>query len=683
MTGRASILSAALCAVLLISSCSGGAGSDTPEAAPPIITQPEPTEPSAPSPAAEPPAAPDVTPPAELAVEWAALRNKIDGSTATIPLTEALHGAFGGAGAPPEHHTTPFAYYHLFDGAAELIFVTYPSENELAMARERGIELDIIPIVKDALVFLVNAENPADDVALDAIRAVYTGEITNWKALGGLDAPITAYQRTPDSGSQTLLTKLVMDGREPMRPPAEWIAESMGSLVEVVSGYDNARDAVGYSMFYYVNNMYGNERFKLLGVDGVKPSRETITRGEYPLEDYYYAVMRRDTPADAPARKLTQWLLTDGGQVTAARAGYIPLRPIENVFPDETIDPVYLGDTDNSSGTGGVELKPADAIGEIVTGGVRKPLSDMFFDEFNYIRYINSEIISFMDSPQSVYQYSEMLNFPTLAENVKRPFAGVPNDYPHYELVEYYDHSRYIRIVLPEGNPYFNGTASFDIRLTPDISPYGTSMANDGFSVLYRYDRRMTPNVDLFTLEIDIPRSPEVSERINRQLKAWTDGFPGSGEAAALLDSFVEHYTYDWEDDYFTKYAYRMQPVYGQWNGYLSVSYPLQTYDGPSSHMPTLYTICFDMDTGEAVELAERLPRDIPYTKGWILEPITEFEAGTYTSQTYYENYVPAEGAVVTSAWLQGSRLGMYVTEPDGRALQVGIDNFGLEERTP
>jgi hypothetical protein len=140
----------------------------------------------------------------------------------------------------------------------------------------------------------------------------------------------------------TLLTKLLMNGKEPMHPPSEWLAASMGALVEVVSGYYNARDAIGYSMFYYVNNMYGNSRFKLLGADGVKPSRETIERGEYPLEDYYYAVMRKDAPADSPARKLVDWLLTDGGQTVAAQAGYIPLRPLENVFLDKAIDPVYL-----------------------------------------------------------------------------------------------------------------------------------------------------------------------------------------------------------------------------------------------------------------------------------------------------------------------------------------------------
>jgi phosphate transport system substrate-binding protein len=331
-------------------------------------------------------------PPDGLADELAGLWGKIDGSTATIPLTAALHGLFGGSGAPPVHYTTSQAYYHMFYGGADLIFVTYPSEDELAYARSEGIELDIIPIAKDALVFLVNAENPVDGISLEQARDIYTGKITNWKSLGGLDADIVPYQRPQSSGSQTLLTKLVMGGVEPMQPPSEWLSETMGSLVEVVSSYDNARDAIGYSVFYYVNNMYGNNRFKLLSIDGTKPSRETIERGEYLLEDYYYAVVRKNAPADSPARKLIDWLLTDDGQTIAARAGYIPLRPLENVFPDEAIDPVYLGDAYNSSGTGGTEPKPVGAIDELVVNGVRKPLSDVFYNGFNYIQHINSEI---------------------------------------------------------------------------------------------------------------------------------------------------------------------------------------------------------------------------------------------------------------------------------------------------
>ncbi|KPU43879.1 phosphate-binding protein PstS 1 precursor [Oxobacter pfennigii] len=642
------ILFAAVCAAILLTSCKDNV---VPVEKEPPVSVTAPHEPS--------------VPPAGLADELSGLWARIDGSTATIPLTTALHGLFSGIGSPPTHYTTANAYYNLFHGSSDLIFVTYPSEKELSEAHNLGIELDVIPIAKDALVFLANIENPVDGLSLEQLRNIYTGKITGWKALGGLDENIVPYQRTQGSGSQTLLLKLVMDGLEPMDPPSEWLAESMGALVEVVSSYDNAREAIGYSMFYYVNNMYGNSRFKLLEVDGVKPSRDTITRGEYPLEDYYYAVLRKDMPAGSPARKLIDWLLTDEGQAVAARAGYIPLRPLANIFPDESIDPVYLGDVDNSSGTGGTELKHPDAIEEVVINGVRKPLSDIFYDGFNYIRYINSEITSWMNSPKSAH-----FGNPPAAENAKRSFTGIPNNYPSYELVDYSENNRYLHINLPESNPFFNDRMTFSIRLTSDISPYGIGI--DDFSVIYRYDRRILPNVDLFTLNAKLPQSPEVAERINSQLKAWTGGFPGDDGKAGLLDMFVRWYASGWVAEH-SGYTYRLQPVYGRWGDYLSVSYPLQTYDGPSAHMPTLYTICFDINTGEAVNLAKHLPNDIPYSKAMVLDSITKFEQGSYPEQLSYENYVPAKRSVITSAWIWGNSLGLYVTEPDGRKLQVYI----------
>lgn len=664
------ILFAAVCATVLLTSCSDKV---VPPEAEPSVSVTVSAEP------AVLPVAADITTPAGLAEELSGLWARIDGSTATIPLTTALHDLFNGIGSPPTHNTTSIAYYKLFNGLSDLIFVTYPSEKELDEARELGIELEIIPIVKDALVFLANIENPVVGVSSEQLREIYTGKVTNWKMLGGLDENIEPYQRTQGSGSQTLLIKLVMNGLEPMQPPEEWVSESMGGLVEVVSSYDNARAAIGYSMFYYVNNMYGNSAFKLLDVDGVKPSRETITRGEYPLEDYYYAVIRKDMPAGSAARQLIDWLLTDDGQIVAARAGYIPLRPLANIFPDETIDPVYLGDVDHSSGTGGTALKPGGAIDEIVVNGVRKPLSDLFYNGFNYIRYINDEITSWLNSPESASLYSPgPLSGGPAAENAKRAFTGIPNDYPSYELEDMDQSSRYLRINLPESNPFFNGPVGFRIRLTSDISPYGIGI--DDFSVIYRYDRRLLPNVDLFTLDVKLPQSPEAAARINKQLKAWTDGFSGDDSKAGLLDMFVNWYSDGWYVEH-PEYAYSLQPSYGRWGDYLSVSYPLRTYDGPSQNMPTLYSICFDMNTGEAVNLAEQLPRDIPYLKAMILDPVTKFEAGTYPSQAYYENYVPAEGSVLTAAWLEGDALGLYMTEPDGRKLQVVI--YDWEKSVP
>ena len=105
---------------------------------------------------------------------------KIDGSTATLPLAEAFKANFTGTAISEvkvEHSKTHNAYVNLINGDTDLILVTYPSEDELELAKQKGIELEIIPIVKEAFVFFVNKENPVENLTLSQIQNIYSGNI--------------------------------------------------------------------------------------------------------------------------------------------------------------------------------------------------------------------------------------------------------------------------------------------------------------------------------------------------------------------------------------------------------------------------------------------------------------------------------------------------------------------------
>ena len=82
---------------------------------------------------------------------------RIDGSTATLPLAEAFKADFTGTDISDveiEHSKTHNAYVNLINGNTDLILVTYPSEEQQKLAKDKGIELEIVPIVKEAFVFL-------------------------------------------------------------------------------------------------------------------------------------------------------------------------------------------------------------------------------------------------------------------------------------------------------------------------------------------------------------------------------------------------------------------------------------------------------------------------------------------------------------------------------------------------
>ena len=256
---------------------------------------------------------------------------KVDGSTVTIPLSEAVAATLTGSTLEQVrpyilHNKTHDAYLNLIDKKADLIFVTSPSEEELAYASGKNVELEVVPIVSEAFVFLTHADNPVTGLSLEEVQKIYAGEITNWKEVGGDDTPIIAYQRPVNSGSQTGFLELVMKDIPPMEAPTEKIVAEMGMLIDAVATYKSAPDAIGYSYYYFVVDMWGNENVKLLEIDGIYPNGETISSGKYPIKTAYYAVFRSDEAKNSDVRKVVKWILSDEGQQLAEEAGYVKVK---------------------------------------------------------------------------------------------------------------------------------------------------------------------------------------------------------------------------------------------------------------------------------------------------------------------------------------------------------------------
>jgi phosphate transport system substrate-binding protein len=155
--------------------------------------------------------------------------------------------------------------------------------------------------------------------------SIFTGGVTDWADLGGTPGPIAAFQRNEESGSQTLFKKLLMKDVVPMDPPSEYRPMAMGDLIDMVSAYDGSGGAIGFSVFYYANLMYGAPNLKLLEVDGVAPSAESIGDGSYPLTNEFYAVINKAEPEDSPARKIRDWLLTGAGKDFMRANNYVPV----------------------------------------------------------------------------------------------------------------------------------------------------------------------------------------------------------------------------------------------------------------------------------------------------------------------------------------------------------------------
>jgi phosphate transport system substrate-binding protein len=255
----------------------------------------------------------------------------IDGSTVTIPLSEALMATLTSQTVLQVrpyvlHNKTHQAYVNLVDHKANLIFVTGPSAEESAYALLKQCELKITPIVSEAFVFLTNIDNPVDSLTFEQIQKIYAGEITNWKEVGGEDVSIRALQRPVNSGSQTGFLDLVMKDITPMNPPLDWIEDAMEGLISSVSQYDNKPDAIGYSFYYYVTDMEVNPNVKMLKIDGIMPTPLTIANGTYRIKTNYYAVYCVDPETDKDAIRIVNYILSEEGQQLMENAGYVKLK---------------------------------------------------------------------------------------------------------------------------------------------------------------------------------------------------------------------------------------------------------------------------------------------------------------------------------------------------------------------
>jgi len=255
---------------------------------------------------------------------------RVDGSTANIPLMERLYSEVCGVpldvaeGRVTASGGTGAVWNSMIEGHADLLLVyEAPESFHEAISAER---LEIAPIGRDGLVFIVNTRNPVNNLTISQLVGIYTGRIVDWKKVGESSGPIAAFQRNEDSGSQTLFLKLLMKGTKPMDPLPGFVPGQMGDLLEGVAAYDGSGGAIGYSVYYYASLMYANPDIKILSVNGVEPSNETIQDGTYPLTNDFYVVIRASEPDDSPARLLRDWLLTEEGSRLLTEAGYVSVR---------------------------------------------------------------------------------------------------------------------------------------------------------------------------------------------------------------------------------------------------------------------------------------------------------------------------------------------------------------------
>jgi len=243
----------------------------------------------------------------------------IKGSTTVLPIAQSCSEVFmdqnedisisvqgGGSGV---------GIASLIDGTCNIADASRPiKDKEIATAKEKGINPVANVVARDAIAVAVHPSNDIDGLTLEQIKAIYTGEISNWSDLGGSDSEIVVISRDSSSGTFETFNELALDD-EKVRPDALLQASNSAVATSVA----NTPGAIGYIGLGYVS-----EKVKAVAVDETMPSKETVNSGDYALARPLF--MYTDGEPKGAVEKFLDFVMSEEGQKLVEENGYISLK---------------------------------------------------------------------------------------------------------------------------------------------------------------------------------------------------------------------------------------------------------------------------------------------------------------------------------------------------------------------
>lgn len=184
---------------------------------------------------------------------------------------------------------------------------------EIEQANARGLELEMIPVARDALVVIVNERNPLRSISSRDLAAIFTGDIENWAALSDQPGKISVYTRNTSSGTYISFRRLALQPRD----YSEDILKMAGNE-QIAHEVANNTHAIGYVGLAYANK----PGIRTLPVDGLLP-----TVPEYPLARPLYFLVNNSSRSQALRDKFIEFALGPEGQNLAERIQFLPAKP--------------------------------------------------------------------------------------------------------------------------------------------------------------------------------------------------------------------------------------------------------------------------------------------------------------------------------------------------------------------
>jgi phosphate transport system substrate-binding protein len=209
----------------------------------------------------------------------------------------------------------------LINGTTDICNASRPmKDSERDMLKEksgsRGIE---IKCALDGLSIYLNEANPVKELTLEQIKGIYTGKITNWKAVGGPDQKILLYGRENNSGTYVYFKDEILMGED-----FASATQHLPGTAAVVNAVSRDRWGIGYGGSAYGKGIREAGVKKDASSPPFRPTRENIASGAYPISRYLFMYVRKRP--EGAMKQYIDWILGEEGQKIVTEVGYFPIR---------------------------------------------------------------------------------------------------------------------------------------------------------------------------------------------------------------------------------------------------------------------------------------------------------------------------------------------------------------------
>lgn len=245
---------------------------------------------------------------------------KTEGGTVSTDGSTSMEKVIGALGEAFEQDNPGMTFTYNPTGSGSGITAVAEGRCDIGLSsrslkeEEKGQGLTETVLALDGIAVIVNPENPVSDLDLEAIAGIYTGEITNWKDVGGSDLEIVLIGREAGCGTR--------DGFESITGTADacQYRQELTSTGDVITTVAGNPGAIGYASLASVK-----ETVKALSVGGIVPTEESVKDGSYVVQRPFVLVTKSDAALSETAQQFFDYITSSEAGGIISSAGAVPV----------------------------------------------------------------------------------------------------------------------------------------------------------------------------------------------------------------------------------------------------------------------------------------------------------------------------------------------------------------------